>query len=212
MRCPFCRAGHPNRADPACLPQHLKAELAERVTTVLEEERQTDALAEANSARVMFNMVVPYSTLVDNGRLFVRLDLLDNWLQTTFSLNVPLQRSGELLRSQGDFRSLGQMSGTQIRVSVTLCWASFGAVMVDESQTFRIQPIRRTPRPAETFRVSLLSASQFTGQARVAFTLNLTQPLDTENVLLNSVSWDPGADALELLAGEPELARVLSEI
>jgi hypothetical protein len=219
MRCPFCRAGHPNKADPACLPPHLKTEISQRVTTVLEQERQSDARAETN-VRVLYNMVIPYTTLVDSNRLFVRMDLLDSVQQTTFSLNAPLERSGELLRSRGDYRNLGQMSGAQIRVSVTMVWSTWGTVAVDESVILRIRPDMR-PRPArgedtngarETFAVPLGSTGvTFRAPEARAFSLLFTQPRDTENILLNSISWDPGAEALELLTGEQEMGQIMAD-
>ena len=224
MSCPFCRAGHPLKADPACLPTHLKSELAERVRSVLEEERQSDALAEADNFRYLFNVVLPYATLVDRGLLSLRLDLLDGSGRTTFSLVTRLDRSGELMRARTDFRTLGQMANTQIRASILLTIPNVGRITVDESLVLHVRSDLRTlsRQTGETLHVRLCSSGRmvldtdreiYTRQtgARVAFEVYLTQPLESENVLLNNIYWDPGAHALELLAAETEMPAFLEE-
>lgn len=86
MRCPCCRAGHEERADPACLPRHLRSAVADRVQATLTSERSEEEVR-------IYGVTVPYSVLSQQGCLkmvilfFERVDCDDPLFSLTARLD-----------------------------------------------------------------------------------------------------------------------------
>jgi len=93
MRCPCCRAGLQERADPGCLPEHLRAAIAERVRETLESERETDT---AGQLMHIYGVTVPYSTLAQAGCLIMMISFLerDDSEEPLFSFSARLDEMG----------------------------------------------------------------------------------------------------------------------
>ena len=86
MRCPCCRQGHEGKADPKCLPVHIRGAISERVET-----------EEASDALEMESLFLPYSMLAESGSLIFIIKLFE----TTTSAN-PLYTFSCLINATDD--------------------------------------------------------------------------------------------------------------
>lgn len=75
MLCPCCRAGHQEQADPACLPKHFQAPMADRVKDTLSTERESDM---PDLMAQIYGVTVPFSTLSHAGCLTMVMSFLES--------------------------------------------------------------------------------------------------------------------------------------
>ena len=218
MLCPFCRAGHKGKADPACLPIHFKAQLAERVRTVLEEERRADDDDAENAIQFLFGVSVPFSTLVEGGHLTMLITLLEapTHNRPVFSLSSPLFMRGRAVAPRADLRALSNFDPMFLQISIVLRLPEFGNLTIDSSQVLHLRP---EAGRLETTIIHLASVQRSTqlsegivyshpDSSLTCFEVFLTQRSGQSTVSLNNVIWNPASESLDIMAGNEGIQRL----
>ena len=144
MRCPCCRAGLEERADPACLPKHFQAAMAERVRETLASEVESDT----SHLVQIYGVTVPYAALAQAGCLVMMMSFLESVDSTEplFSFASPMDLAGgteerPLFRPRGHLHSISNTEQVQVgavQLQVQLDVFEVGTITIDASRPIAI--------------------------------------------------------------------------
>ena len=143
MTCPCCRAGHQQRADPLCLPEHFRVKMADKVKQTLQEERADE------ETLVLYGLVVPYATLADEGclRMVLNFFLLPGGAAAfSFSCLLRMNEARDGMCPNYDERTVSntlRMGVNAMQILVQLTIRDVGTVNIDSSPVFTITPAMR---------------------------------------------------------------------
>lgn len=235
MVCPCCRAGEDVRADPNCLPIHLRTEFKAQIQTTLEAERRQDEeglLQDAVDSFSLFGVTIPYEVLGMNNNLnlFANFydmpqgEALNSSIRPVFSYSCPLRptrdSSGRLSMTQnGQLRALNNLANAgiiSIQLSVQLSMQGTGNVLIDST------PIIRLPVPGESqTRLTIPGASgnSITQNNQFQVLVQLRNNEETEPMTsfildfarqgIENITWRPESENLEIMSSSVQLSAIL---
>jgi hypothetical protein len=235
MICPCCRAGEDVRADPNCLPPHLRAEFKAQIQRTLETERRQDeerGMRDAVESFSLFGVTIPYEILGVNGNLKLLVNLYDmpegaalsaTSVRPAFSYSCPLRpardpSTGRLSLSQnGQLRSLNNLASAginSIQLSVQLSMHGTGDVLIDTTPIVRLPAL---PQPRMVIPGASGSSVTRNNQFQVLVQLrngnetesNTSFALDFARQGIDNITWRPESENLEILSSNFELAAML---
>lgn len=235
MICPCCRAGEDVKADPNCLPLHLRAEFKAHIQRTLEAERRQDentVLQDVVDSFSLFGVTIPYEILGVNGNLNLVANFYDmpqdtdlvSSIRPIFSYSCLMRpnrnAAGRIsLTQNGQLRALNNLTQSGIN-SIQLCMQlsmqGTGNVLIDST------PLARLINPGEsrlrmtipgTSGSSVTNNNQF--QVLVQLQNNDRNTPATSFVLefarqgIENITWWPGTENLEIMSSNVQLSAIL---
>lgn len=198
MRCPCCRAGTEEKADPGCLPVHIKTAIADRVRETLHSEREVQ----------IFGVTVAYSALARTGNLMMQMDFherLDS-PEPAFSFAARLdetERGGrQMFVPRFRFHSMAHTFNVQmraVRLKVYLDIPRVGGVSIDSTRTVSITEGNTfAPGMHGRFRREEEGESQEFEAERTHFEIGATD--GRNGLLVTGLWWCPEGQFMELVS------------
>ena len=203
-----CRAGAEDRADPDCLPDHLKSVMANRVQSRHAQEEQED------HAFHIYGVSTPYTTLADAGCLSLILSLHEQPASPLFMfpsrLSATDNPTGTPTFRPGDLRCVQQAldtGGGFLRLQVEMDVRGVGSITIDSTDRIELTP----------------GVIVFPGQAGVSFqshtvpvhhgngssSFSICVALSEGRLRLPEVPWLTEEADLELLSGDEGIRSVI---
>ena len=204
-----CRAGAEDRADPDCLPDHLKSVMANRVQSRHAQEEQED------HAFHIYGVSTPYTTLADAGCLSLILSLHEQPASPLFMFRSRLSAADRPHGTfqPGDLRCVQQALDTGavfLRLQVEMHVRGVGGITNDSPST---RPTASSsPRASSCSRGRPESASSRTPSPSTTAAGAAASPsvaLSGGRLRLSEVPWLTEEADLELLSGDEGIRSVI---
>jgi hypothetical protein len=204
MRCPCCRAGHKGRADPACLPGHFRAAMADRVRETLGTEREAD-----RPVRI-YGVTVPYSALSRAGCLmmtmafFERVDSAEPLFAFTARLDESDRGTPERpvftprWRPPPNFAS-SRLGAVQLQVQLDVPME--GSLGIDASRPVAIAEGTTSVPGAHEHFISAVSGVRHPGDiSQTQFEITAVEGMG--GLTITGLRWCPGGQFMEIMSVE----------
>ena len=201
MLCPCCRAGADDRADPDCLPAHLRSAIASRVQSTLAQEEQDD------HAFQIYGVSIPYTTLADAGCLSLILSLHEQPASPLFMFRSRLSAADRPHGTfqPGDLRCVQQALDTGavfLRLQVEMHVRGVGSITIDSTDLIELRPgvIVVQGLAGVSFQSHTVPVHLYHGNGSSSFSIAVT--LSEGRPRLSEVYWLTDEANLELLSGD----------
>lgn len=206
MRCPCCRAGLEARADPACLPEHLRSAITERVKETLETELEDEATGQLVQ---IYGVTVPYTALAQAGCLYLRMDFLERTDsgEPFFSFAARLDEAGgteerPVFSPRCHLPSISNIQQVQVgavQLCVHLDVPEVGSITIDVTRPVAIsEGTASVPGAHGRFVEERSGVRHFSNNDRTRF--EVTAAEGRRGLAISGLRWCPEGQFMELLS------------